>query len=193
MKDSTKHAYRTSVGMRIRRERILWNMTQDDLSQALGISTNYLGQIERGARDISRKMEDRLCELFHLTHEEFRRQNGLDPYWTSQTAEDGFVFLDMQETDLLRLLRSCSDEELQFCGHLVRSTLSFLRKPGLRHIAETALPDEGTGDEVSWILSPASPVSVETSDEKISPTVKKIKGSGKKAASSVRKHQETAP
>ncbi len=182
MKDAVKHAYRTSVGMRIRRERILWNMTQDDLSQALGISTNYLGQIERGARDISRKMEDRLCELFHLTHEEFRRQNGLDPYWTSQTAEEGFVFHDMQETDLLRLLRSCSDEELQFCGHLVRSTLSFLRKPGFS-ASVSPLPKETPGNEIPWVLSPVLSASQEMPEEKLPPPVKKAAGPGKKAGS----------
>ena len=142
MKQTEKNTIRTEVGMRIRRERNLWNMTQEDLSQELGISTNYLGQIERGTRDISRKMEDRLCEMFHLTHDEFRNQKPSDP-WTRAGDSTEAVFRNMSEEDMLRLLRSCSPDELQFCGHLIRSTLAFLRTLRSRSPLITELnPDE---------------------------------------------------
>ena len=130
---------RMEVGMRIRRERTLWNMTQDELSQMLGISTNYLGQIERGSRNLSRKLEDKLCELFHLTHDEFRLKLSQDTFWESGVAESGSIFHHLQEEDLMRLLQSCSEEELQICGHMVRSLLCYLRKNNAK---PTELGDE---------------------------------------------------
>ena len=56
------------VGQRIRDERNKWNFTQEQLSEHLGISTNYLGQIERG-RTFSRALAERICEFFHITYD----------------------------------------------------------------------------------------------------------------------------
>ena len=123
---SERDRLRMEIGLRIRRERTLWNMTQEELSSLLGISSNYLGQLERGTRDLSLKIEDRLCELFNLSHADFR--SDLDyAEWTSDLAENGGIFHHLSEQDLMRLLRSCTPEELQFCGHILRSTLHYLR------------------------------------------------------------------
>lgn len=42
-----------SLGKRIREERLRLNLTQERLSEDIGISTAYLGQIERGERNIT--------------------------------------------------------------------------------------------------------------------------------------------
>lgn len=133
---------RMEIGMRIRRERTLWNMTQEELSSLLGITSNYLGQLERGTRDLSRKVEDRLCELFNLSHADFRSDlNYAD--WTFDLAENGGIFYHLSEQDLMRLLKSCTPEELQFCGHILRSTLHYLRnsRPG----TDSSRPAERSG------------------------------------------------
>ena len=41
------------LGKRIREERLRLNLTQEKLAEACGISTAYLGQIERGERCIT--------------------------------------------------------------------------------------------------------------------------------------------
>ncbi len=41
------------LGKRIREERLRLNLTQEQLSEEVGISTAYLGQIERGERNIT--------------------------------------------------------------------------------------------------------------------------------------------
>ena len=50
-----------SVGGRIRRERILRKMTQEEMASYLNISSSYLGAIERGSRPLSKRM----MEIFH--------------------------------------------------------------------------------------------------------------------------------
>lgn len=41
------------LGRRIREERLKLNLTQEKLAESIGISTAYLGQIERGERKIT--------------------------------------------------------------------------------------------------------------------------------------------
>ena len=41
------------LGKRIREERLRLNLTEEHLSEEIGISTAYLGQIERGERNIT--------------------------------------------------------------------------------------------------------------------------------------------
>lgn len=41
------------LGKRIREERLRLNLTQEKLSEDIGISTAYLGQIERGERSVT--------------------------------------------------------------------------------------------------------------------------------------------
>lgn len=43
----------TQLGKRIRQERLRLNLTQEQLSEDIGISTAYLGQIERGDRNVT--------------------------------------------------------------------------------------------------------------------------------------------
>ena len=157
MKSNSNHPDYSDVGLRIRRERTLWNMTQDELSQELGISANYLGQIERGSRGVSRKMEDRLCEMFHMTHDEFRQHKGLDPYWSANVAESGVIFHDLSENDLMRLLHGCSQEELQLCGHLIRCTLYYMRNTTPPQPVISRL-DKGSGSGSSGSAAQSLPI-----------------------------------
>ena len=120
------------MGRRIRRERTMWSMTQEELADRLGISANYLGQIERGTRELSRKMEYRLCSLFSMTHEDLygTAEQNISAQDADQVAENGLIFHDLSERDLHRLLHSCTPEELQLCGHLIRSLLHYTRVYG---------------------------------------------------------------
>ena len=43
----------TKLGKRIREERLRLNLTQEKLSEEVGISTAYLGQTERGERSVT--------------------------------------------------------------------------------------------------------------------------------------------
>ncbi|WP_315110209.1 helix-turn-helix transcriptional regulator [Clostridium intestinale] len=43
----------TALGRRIREERLKLNLTQEQLAEQVDISTSYMGQIERGERNIA--------------------------------------------------------------------------------------------------------------------------------------------
>lgn len=136
MKRNTTNEKLLETGLRIRRERVLWGMTQEELSHLLGISTNYLGQIERGNRALSRKMEDRLCMLFHLDRNELHSHGPLT--FSEHLAEQDLIHPRLQAEDIRRMLTTCSSEELQLCGHVLRSMLLYLRHPS--EGSEPAIP-----------------------------------------------------
>lgn len=125
---------RLRIGLRIRRERLLWGLTQEQLSTILCITPNYLGQIERGNRSLSRKMEEKLCRFFHIDHAEL--YNSPLNELPGEVGEDSFMFPDLNQTEINRLLQSCSPEELALCGQLVRYLLMCLRKTDIADVGE---------------------------------------------------------
>ena len=58
-----------SAGGRIRRERILRNMTQEEMASYLDISASYLGAIERGSRPLSKKMMEVIHDRLKVSYD----------------------------------------------------------------------------------------------------------------------------
>lgn len=125
---------RLRIGVRLRRERLLWGLTQEQLSHILGISANYLGQIERGNRELSRKMEEKICQFFHIDRNELFNTAVED--MPVQVSEDSFMFPELNQMEIMRLLSSCSPEELALCGQILRYLLMCLRKSDINDFTD---------------------------------------------------------
>ena len=54
-------------GQRVRTMRRNNNLTQEELAEKAGISTSFLGHIERGSRIPSISTIVRLCRLYHVS------------------------------------------------------------------------------------------------------------------------------
>lgn len=52
-KRSKDKSYSSKIGKRIREERLFLNLTQERLAEDVGLSTAYIGQIERGDRSLT--------------------------------------------------------------------------------------------------------------------------------------------
>ena len=104
------------VGQRRRTERKHWPLTQEQLRDHLGISTNYLGQIERG-RTFSHGLAERFCEFFHITYDYLY-------YGSSESSEESSS--ECQD-ELTRLIASCSPEEKHLCLNILKEILAELR------------------------------------------------------------------
>lgn len=55
------------LGENIKRERLKLNLTQDQLSEKLDISTSYLGRIERGERNLPLDTLIRISNIFNVS------------------------------------------------------------------------------------------------------------------------------
>lgn len=59
------------LGKRIRELRKSKNLTQFELAEKIGLSTNFIGMVERGERNTTVDKIFKLAEAFNITMEEF--------------------------------------------------------------------------------------------------------------------------
>lgn len=56
-----------ALGKRVRAQRKLLDMTQDELAEAVGVSCSFIGHIERGTRKLSVDTLVRLADVLHVS------------------------------------------------------------------------------------------------------------------------------
>ncbi|MCI8401897.1 MAG: helix-turn-helix transcriptional regulator [Lachnospiraceae bacterium] len=101
-------ASRCSTGARIRKVRQAAHMTQEKLADALGISVNYLGEVERGRKPLSLSLADQLCSLFNVTYDYLF--HGIQPA-ASQNVRETCSYESLL-TSLMNKISGCSLDEL---------------------------------------------------------------------------------
>lgn len=116
------------IGHRIRNERLALGMTQSEFARLLGISSSYLGALERGTRPVSRSIMKRLREKTHISYDylmEGLPQSAPGPAPSQNIlAEPGQYRI---RRDINLLLISCTPREIQDCYQLVHTYLEHLR------------------------------------------------------------------
>lgn len=112
-----------TIGERIRNERKLFHLTQEQLSEALGITPNYLGEIERGRRSLTRKVATKLCNYFGLTYD-FLYNGNLDITTSSHDQDD---IIPPFKAELLHFIESCNENECVACLSFVKSMVLAIR------------------------------------------------------------------
>ncbi len=86
------------IGERIKSARKACNMTQDNLSEKMGVSIAFLSRIERGSSQINLKRLSQICEILGISEGELL--NG--------SSNNSSVYLDSEFADLLE---GCSSEQ----------------------------------------------------------------------------------
>lgn len=113
-----------AVGRRIRRMRRSAQMTQEQLADALGVSVNYLGEVERGNKPLSRSLADQLCSYFHVTYDYL--YHGI-PLNTQYFIRENISYKSLQ-TFLSEELEQCTPEEMLIISRLVDCYLDVSRQ-----------------------------------------------------------------
>lgn len=114
-----------SVGARLKRERFLRKLTQEQMADYLGISPSYLGAMERGVRPISRKMMERLHEKLNISYDYMLEGLALSGAAISQYVREAGIQTPVHKLNVL--LNVCSMDELDACYNLVHTYLSVSR------------------------------------------------------------------
>ena len=88
--DSEDDSYRRAVGKRIRVQRVIQDMSQDDLARTAGVTRSFVSAIERGAQGLDAVRLRRLAAAMDMTLAELLA----DPEPTvrtppSHSSEDG--------------------------------------------------------------------------------------------------------
>jgi DNA-binding XRE family transcriptional regulator len=113
-----------SIGHRMRQVRQHAHMTQEQLADTLGVTVNYLGEVERGRKPLSLTLASQFCQHFNVTYDYLYR--GTPPKKQNQIRERS-VYETMRDL-LQEKLTNCSPEELLVISHLVASYLDASRQ-----------------------------------------------------------------
>jgi len=111
-----------SIGGRIRRERILRNLSLEEMSSCLEISPSYLGALERGKRPISRKIMDKLHEKLNITYDFLLEGRQVTGAMIAQYVRESGSYSPHHNIDVL--LNVANKDELDDCYHLIHTYLS---------------------------------------------------------------------
>lgn len=95
------------IGERIKNARKSCNMTQDKLSEQMGVSIAFLSRIERGSSQINLKRLSQICQILGVTEGDIL--NG--------TSNNSSVYL---EAEFANLLKDCSPEQQKLIYDLAR-------------------------------------------------------------------------
>ena len=113
-----------AVGLRMRQIRRAYRMTQEKLADTLGVSVNYLGEVERGRKPLSRSLAEQFCQYFRVSYDYLYHgstvpaQNQVRETAVYKTADH--LILDQ--------IRNCSPEEVYVISHLISSYLDVARQ-----------------------------------------------------------------
>ena len=110
-----------AIGKRIRQERKKRGMTQIQLSRSLGISSSYLGALERGSRSISSNMLTKLHEQLHLSYDYLLEGITLPDLSLQQFIREDTIYGVRHDIDVV--LGTCTDAELDACYELIHTYL----------------------------------------------------------------------
>ena len=114
-----------SIGGRLRRERLLRKLTIDEMASFLGISTCYLGSIERGQRPVSKKLEKVLHARLGLSYDFLLEGMPVTSSMISQYVRETGSYSTRHNIDVL--LNVCNEEELDDTYDLMHTYLSHKR------------------------------------------------------------------
>lgn len=117
-------------GQRIRKLREDEGSSQKKLAGLLGFTANYLGQVERDARPLSKNMADAICSYFHVDYNYlYHGLRTAQPIEHNKVQEDPAYDQDYRAL-LNEYIRNCSEDECRMLEPVIESLLHSLRKTG---------------------------------------------------------------
>lgn len=100
------------LGKRIREERLKLNLTQEKLSESVDISNSYMGQIERGERNVTLDTLIRIANRLGVTIDYLLKE--------SITIDDKYV------NQLMQLMDGKTDKQKQMALDVIKIMFSHL-------------------------------------------------------------------
>jgi transcriptional regulator with XRE-family HTH domain len=98
------------LGQRIRDERVRFKMTQEQLAEVLGLSSIFIGQIERAERKMSIDTLIKISDCLHVSLDYLIRGG--------DSIKD-----EAEVSELIGLIGRCSNKELRLIEDIVKAAL----------------------------------------------------------------------
>lgn len=103
------------IGSNIRRERMVRNMSIEELSELLRLSTAFVGLIERGQRGAKLANLLKIADIFSITLNDLVYNKGVDSLEVREKDEENEEVIKQQKKDaIMSLIYDFSSDELDF-------------------------------------------------------------------------------
>ncbi|NMA96257.1 MAG: helix-turn-helix transcriptional regulator [Clostridiales bacterium] len=99
-----------SIGKRIRNAREKLKLTREEFSELIGLSSFYVGQLERGERQMSLNTLIKISSHLHVSTD-----------YLIYGDKDNYV----EKSRILILLNRCSKKQLSFIENIIQLVLSY--------------------------------------------------------------------
>lgn len=119
-----------SIGQKIREEREKLGLSREELAEIIGLSEYYVGQLERGERQMSLPVCVRLAGCLHVSLDYliFGRTDTA-PQACMHDAQTVYDAADtIADKEIMLLLNKCSPHELELFKKLLRTILPYVGK-----------------------------------------------------------------
>lgn len=116
-----------AIGQRIRTDREKFELSRDEFAEIIGLSTYYVGQLERGERQMSLPVLVKIANCLHVSldylvwgktaHETCYVHDSCNGYWDSGGYRDA---------ELNELLSKCSPKEYNLIKKIIKIILPYM-------------------------------------------------------------------
>lgn len=116
-----------AMGQRIRKEREKLDLSREKLAEIIGISSYYIGQLERGERQMSLSVLVKISNFLHMSLDYI--VFGKTSHDTSFVSEAYSVYKtsnDKQKGEIYDLINKCSPNELELFKKLIKTIIPYI-------------------------------------------------------------------
>lgn len=115
------------IGQRIRKERNILGLSRDDFAELVGLSGYYVGQLERGDRQMSLTTAVKIAATLHISLDYLITGKHCVTEYTG--IQEDYVFEDKDNLynakEIHDLLIRCSHKELELIEKLIKTILPY--------------------------------------------------------------------
>lgn len=116
-----------NIGAKIRLEREKLDLTRERFAEIIGLSSFYIGQIERGDRGMSIETLVKIANTLHVSVDYLL--NDSNPFSVSEALDENYnSVLDDDLKKLFSILIHCSKEEINLIKDITKLIIPYLAK-----------------------------------------------------------------
>ena len=119
------------IGQRIRSERNNLNLTREEFAEIIGLSDYYIGQLERGERQMSLPAMVNIASSLHVSLDYLIFGITEYNYYCIRETRNNYDNLNSNRNtmvnELCELLEKCSPKELDLIKKLIKTILPYMK------------------------------------------------------------------
>ncbi len=116
-----------AIGQRIREERCKLDLSQEELAEIIGLSNYYIGQLERGERQMSLPTLVKISKCLHISLDYLVLGNNLYDAGSVKESSDIYSSSSNKDNELENLLKKCSPKELELFKKLIKTVIPYMK------------------------------------------------------------------